>query len=123
VPHLLFDQNGLQYRVLHCEPSPDASRARFILSVELAGADVRERSIAFGLTPREARIAELLAQRATNTEIADELGISCHTVRHHTERVLTKLGVRSRVDVREKLLSQSRRSTPPQNAISRVPNP
>ena len=56
-----------------------------------------------GLTPREAEVAGLLARRLTSREIADRLSISPHTVRRHTERVLAKLGVRSRRDVEDVL--------------------
>ncbi|GLC25665.1 helix-turn-helix transcriptional regulator [Roseisolibacter agri] len=48
------------------------------------------------LTPREAEVARLLARRATNTEVAAALGVSPHTARHHAQRVLEKLGLRSR---------------------------
>ncbi|MGZ8412047.1 MAG: helix-turn-helix transcriptional regulator [Gemmatirosa sp.] len=48
------------------------------------------------LTPREAEVARLLARRATNTEVATALGVSPHTARHHAQRVLEKLGLRSR---------------------------
>jgi DNA-binding CsgD family transcriptional regulator len=37
-------------------------------------------------------------------EISQELFISPHTARHHTERVLTKLGVHARTDVRTALV-------------------
>jgi DNA-binding CsgD family transcriptional regulator len=50
----------------------------------------------FGLTRREAEIARLLARRATNTEIADQLDVSPHTVRHHVENIFAKLGIHSR---------------------------
>ena len=40
----------------------------------------------FGLTRREAQIARLLARRATNREIAEQLDVSAHTVRHHVLR-------------------------------------
>jgi DNA-binding CsgD family transcriptional regulator len=50
----------------------------------------------FGLTRREAQVARLLARRATNREIAEQLDLSPHTVRHHVENVFAKLGVHSR---------------------------
>ena len=50
----------------------------------------------FGLTKREAQIARFLARRATNKEIAQQLDLSPHTVRHHLENIFAKLGVHSR---------------------------
>lgn len=53
----------------------------------------------YRLTPQESTVAQMLCERLTNTEIAERLGIAEHTARHHTESVLSKLGVRSRRDV------------------------
>jgi DNA-binding NarL/FixJ family response regulator len=50
----------------------------------------------YGLTPREIQVAVLLAQGRSNAAIAEALRISPHTTRHHTQRVLAKLGVHSR---------------------------
>lgn len=50
----------------------------------------------FRLTARESQVARLLARRATNREIAEQLDLSAHTVRHHVERIFAKLGVHSR---------------------------
>jgi DNA-binding CsgD family transcriptional regulator len=50
----------------------------------------------YGLTPREIQVAMLLAQGRSNVAIAAALRISPHTTRHHTQRVLAKLGVHSR---------------------------
>ena len=55
----------------------------------------------FGLTRRQAAVALLLARRRSNAEIAKTLAVSPHTARHHTERVLEKLGVSSRNRVAE----------------------
>jgi DNA-binding CsgD family transcriptional regulator len=45
----------------------------------------------------------LLAERASNQEIAARLFLSPHTVRHHAERIFAKLGITSRREVRTKL--------------------
>ena len=50
----------------------------------------------FGLTARETEVARLLARRATNREIAEQLDMSPHTVRHHAENIFAKLGIHSR---------------------------
>ncbi len=58
----------------------------------------------FGLTRKEVRVARLIAEDKTNEQIAAALSISPHTSRHHTERILAKLGVNSRTKVRSALL-------------------
>ena len=50
----------------------------------------------FGLTLREAQVARLLAMGRSDREIAAELNLSHHTVRHHGEAVFVKIGVTSR---------------------------
>lgn len=59
----------------------------------------------WGLTPRQAAVARLLAEGRSNAEVAERLGISPHTARHHTESVLLKLGVRSRAEVAARLMA------------------
>jgi DNA-binding CsgD family transcriptional regulator len=78
-----------------------------IIALERLGSQlppVPEVRMRFGLTKKQAEVALLLAQRKSNQEIASALFISPHTARHHTERVLTKLGVHARTDVREALV-------------------
>jgi Response regulator containing a CheY-like receiver domain and an HTH DNA-binding domain len=57
----------------------------------------------FGMTPREVEVALLLAEGCSNSTLAQRLGISPHTARHHTQRVLVKLGVRSRAEAGARL--------------------
>jgi DNA-binding CsgD family transcriptional regulator len=53
---------------------------------------------AYGMTPREAEVASLLVEGLSNGAVARRLGISPHTARHHTQRVLGKLGAHSRAE-------------------------
>lgn len=57
----------------------------------------------FNLTPRETEVALLLADRMSCREIANRLEMSFHTARCHTEKILAKLGVRSKNDVSVRL--------------------
>jgi DNA-binding NarL/FixJ family response regulator len=50
------------------------------------------------LTPRELEILQRMADGDTSETIASELGMSKHTLRTHTQNVLTKLGVHSKLD-------------------------
>jgi DNA-binding NarL/FixJ family response regulator len=50
-----------------------------------------------GLTQREAEILGLIAQGLTNTEIAERLFLSSHTVKTHINRIFGKTGARDRV--------------------------
>jgi DNA-binding CsgD family transcriptional regulator len=50
----------------------------------------------YRLTAREAQVGLLITQGKTNSEIASILGVTAHTARRHTEKVLVKVGVHSR---------------------------
>ena len=51
------------------------------------------------LTPREQEVLTLLAEGATNTEIADQLVISPKTVARHRENIMRKLNLHSRTEL------------------------
>lgn len=59
----------------------------------------------FNLSRREHDVALRLSRGMRNDAIAAQLGISPHTVRRHTERVLAKLGVSNRAEVAARLLA------------------
>ncbi|HEX2910945.1 MAG TPA: helix-turn-helix transcriptional regulator [Chloroflexia bacterium] len=58
------------------------------------------------LSEREKQVAELVAQGLSNREIAERLGLSKRTVDNHLYKLLSKLGARSRNEIRE-VISQA----------------
>jgi DNA-binding NarL/FixJ family response regulator len=52
-----------------------------------------------GLTQREAEVARLLARGLSNRQVADLLVITEKTAKNHAQKVLDKLGLRSRAQV------------------------
>ena len=54
------------------------------------------------LTDREREVLDLIAQGATNREIADSLFLSPHTVKEHTSSLYRKLKVRNRAEAVQK---------------------
>ncbi len=51
----------------------------------------------FGLTPRQMDVLRLLASGASNKAIAQSMGISPTTVKHHLEAIFEKMGVANRL--------------------------
>jgi DNA-binding CsgD family transcriptional regulator len=55
------------------------------------------------LTPQEAQVARLAADRHTNPEIGAQLFLSPRTVEWHLSKVFAKLGISSRKELRSAL--------------------
>ena len=87
---LLQGSHGQPVVVVALERAPEADDGTDLVD------DIRER---FGLSPRQAEVARLLARRLTDKEIATRLGISRHTARRHAELVMIRLRVHSRAEV------------------------
>jgi DNA-binding CsgD family transcriptional regulator len=86
--------------------------ARARAELRATGERVRKRTVDTqnDLTPQEARISELVAQGASNPEIAAQLFISPSTVEYHLRKVFTKLGVRSRTQLARVVFESSQPS-------------
>jgi len=65
-------------------------------AVQQAGA---QRDRPYGLTPREVEIVEAIAAGESNREIADRLGISLQTVKHHLTSIFDKTGSSTRLEL------------------------
>ncbi|MEU4222287.1 helix-turn-helix transcriptional regulator, partial [Actinoplanes sp. NPDC026623] len=75
------------------------------VELRAAGAPVPPRPVAAsrGLTAQQERIARLVAEGATNREVAEQLFLSPRTIDHHLRNVFARLGVRSRTELARRL--------------------
>lgn len=98
-----FSARGTSYRLRASllRPTESDSSAAALVSLEVvSGVAVPEHvRVKHRLTPREVQVVELLAEGHSNRRVAEELGVSTHTARHHTGRVLSKLQARGRAEV------------------------
>jgi DNA-binding CsgD family transcriptional regulator len=86
----LFEQLGA---------APWEERARAELRATGETARKREPSTLSQLTPQQLHIVRLVAEGATNKEVAAQLFLSPRTVDHHLRNVFTKLGISSRAEL------------------------
>ena len=68
------------------------------------------------LTESELSVVSLVAQGATNREVAERLCLSPYTVNSHLRHVLTKLGIRSRVELARLAAERQAPGQPSQSA-------
>ena len=68
-----------------------------LVSVSLSGGEGRDEN-RFALSPREHEVLALMAEGASNKEIARRLGISVHTAKFHVGSLLDKLDATGRTD-------------------------
>ncbi|OBB80387.1 LuxR family transcriptional regulator [Mycobacterium colombiense] len=87
---------------IECEAVADArrvGRALRRLGVERRIVTARAKAGWDSLTDSELRVVNLIAQGATNRDVATELHLSPHTVKTHIHNAFTKLGVSSRAQL------------------------
>ena len=64
------------------------------------------------LAPREREVASWISQGKTNLDIAQLLGLSENTVKHHVTSILSKAGVSNRAQLASLVAEQDRQSQP-----------
>ena len=112
VASLTISTDAARYRVMSSMLPGGRAHAADIVLVALdrltpARPSVAVLHAAFNLTASVSHVALLLSDGRSNEDVARQLGISPHTARRHTERVLQKLAVRSRAEVSGKVYSSS----------------
>ena len=78
---------------------PWAGRARAALRATGETARKRELGALDELTPQQLQIVSLVAEGATNKEVAAQLFVSPRTVDYHSRNVFVKLGISSRAEL------------------------
>jgi DNA-binding NarL/FixJ family response regulator len=86
-----------------------AQRSR--VELRATGEHARKRTVETrtNLTPQETEISQLVAQGATNREIAEQLFVSRATVEYHLRKVFAKLGIKSRTQLAHRILESTPR--------------
>ncbi len=88
-------EQAIAYAMAAAEPSRATAEPAITATPHIA-ADTKPPS---PLSPREQEVVRLVAQDLTNREIAERLVITERTAANHIEHILTKLGLRSRLQI------------------------
>jgi DNA-binding CsgD family transcriptional regulator len=91
---LILDRNGARLLARRL-PGPYDSVTSVLLTEPPVGR-ARNALLDVGLTRRQADVVAIMADGASNTDIAERLGISNRTVDKHLQRAFDKLGVENR---------------------------
>jgi DNA-binding CsgD family transcriptional regulator len=91
----LYDQLGAHWDLAHLR----ARLRRYGVRRGPRSKHRQDRTGWHSLTPTETRIAAMVAEGLSNKQIAEQLVLSTRTVETHVSHILTKLAVRSRVDI------------------------
>ncbi len=91
---LILDRDGARLLARRL-PGPHDSLTSVLLTEPPVGR-ARNALLAVGLTGRQADVVAIMAEGASNADIAERLGISIRTVDKHLQRAFDKLGVENR---------------------------
>ncbi|MFL6281079.1 MAG: LuxR C-terminal-related transcriptional regulator [Vicinamibacterales bacterium] len=99
---LLTDARGEPLYV-HVLPFGNGSDPHIAVSVRELGIEREAFARRYGLSPREAEVAELVLRGYPNPTIASTLGIAPTTTKRHLTRIFDKIGVDSRTQLVSRL--------------------
>jgi len=99
---LLTDARGEPLYV-HVLPFGDGHDPHIAVSVRELGIEREAFPRRYGLSPREAEVAELVLRGYPNPVIASTLGIAATTTKRHLTRIFDKIGVDSRTQLVSRL--------------------
>jgi DNA-binding CsgD family transcriptional regulator len=100
---LLTDPRGEPLYVHALPIESDESGPRFAICVRELGVEREAFARRYGLSPREAEVAELVLRGYPNPLIASTLGIASTTTKRHLTRIFDKIGVDSRTQLVSRL--------------------
>lgn len=102
-----------------CFPPEQLGRVLRELRADVGRAQRRDGPLD-SLTCRERAVLMCLVEGRRQAEIAEELGLSANTVRTHTNKIFTKLGVHSRLEAVTAARSALRGGRPPATGVAAV---